>query len=132
MFKTNKITSVLLNNSSLKIEHKFGESTEIPLDTIHKVYLNSIKPALYIWVLYFIIAAFVSVIAYILIGTMVAFFIFITLLFFVNKMILNSNTYNLWVEFKDKHIYSITIPSSMKEEIKSLIWDIRTVLIKNK
>ena len=132
MFKINKITSVQLNSLSLKIEHKFGENTEIPLESINKVYLNAIKTAFYIWVLCFIIAAFVSIIVSVLINTIIAFFVFILLLFFIIKTLLNRNTYNLWVEFKDKQIYSITIPSKMKEEIKSLIWDIRTILIKNK
>ncbi len=82
MQKTNKLKSVLFDNSSLTIEHKLGESVDISIDSIHKVYLNSIKPAFYTWGLYFIIAALLSTIVYFLISEIVAVLIFVSLFFF--------------------------------------------------
>jgi len=127
----NKLITASLEGSTLKIERKSGETTKIPVETIHKVYLNVVKAPFYIWVLYFLIASFSSVITYFFIDSMLSVFVFIFLLFYFNKKKFIRNIYNLCVEFKDKPTYSVKIPYNMKDEIKSLIWSIRAILIKN-
>ncbi len=131
MTLNNKLISASLDGSTLKIEIKSGEITEIPVKTIHKVYLNAAKAPFYIWVLYFLIATFGSVITYFFIDSMLSVFVFIFLLFYFNKRKFIRNIYNLCIEFKDKQTYSVKIPYKMKDEIKSLIWSIRSVLIKS-
>jgi hypothetical protein len=131
MLLKNKLKSASLEISNLKIENNSGVINEIALKSVHKVYLNTTKTALYIWALYIAIATVVTMITFVFIDPTLAFVICISLLYFFNKKILSRNTYILRVEFKDKNSYSIKIPYKMKEEIKSLIWDIRTFLIKN-
>jgi hypothetical protein len=131
MLLKNTLKSASLEISNLKIENNSGEINEIALKSVYKVYLNTTKTALYIWALYIAIVTVVTMITFVFIDPTLALVIFISLLYFFNKKILSRNTYFLCFEFKDKNSYSIKIPYKMKEEIKSLIWDIRTFLIKN-
>ncbi len=129
MIINNKIKSILLDDSLLKIEYRSGENSEIPLESINKVYLKTKKINYKILGLCFILFAYYSAKKtsfYIIPFT----FIVISFLIFFNTKFSTRKSYRLCLVSKDKSIYSISIPTEMKDEIKSLVWKIRLMLVK--
>jgi hypothetical protein len=131
MPKTNKLKSASLEDSILKIETKSGETTDISVKAVTKVYIKKANVPFYYWLLFFLLLALICVVAYFFIDSKLSVFIFILLFFYFNKKDFSRKSYNFVVEFNDKKTYSAKIPYSMKEEIKSLIWNIRAILILN-
>lgn len=130
MFNKNKLKSIVLESTSLKILNQKGETIVIGIETVDKVRLNLIKPTIYILLLHCLLAVFITLVIYYLFNNVLFTLIAFLLLsyFFFNKILFHKK-YNLIFSLKDEPLYSIAIPNIMKDEIKTVIWDIRRIIL---
>jgi hypothetical protein len=121
----NRLKTIIIENSTLKICDRFDEKKEFPIKRINKIFLKGKKPNFHTAIMISIISGILFTVPFFLYEIEIATFLFVVSLFLVSKLVFKRKNYNLFIKFSEDKIYAIKFQTDKKEEILSVIWEIR-------
>jgi hypothetical protein len=121
----NRLKTIVIENSTLKICDRFNEEKEFPIKRINKIFLKGKKPNFYAAIMGSLICGLLFTVPFFLYDIEIATFIFVISLLLVSRLVFKRKIYSLFIKFSEDKIYAIKFQTEKKEEIISVIWEIR-------
>ena len=121
----NRLKTISIENSVLKIRDRFNEEKEFPIKLITKIFLKGKKPNYYAAIVCALVSGLLFTVPFFLYDLKVATLLFVISLLIASKFIINRKNYSLFIKFSENNIYAIKFQTDKREEILSVIWEIR-------
>lgn len=121
----NRIKTISIENSTLKICDRFNEEKEFPIKRINKIFLKGKKTNQYAALLGALISGLLFTVPFFLYNIEIATLLFVLSLLLVSRFVFKKKIYSLFIKFSEDNMYAIKFNTNKKEEILSVIWEIR-------
>lgn len=125
LLSANRLKTIAIENATLKICDCYNEEKQFPIKRIDKIFLKGEKPNFHAAIMISIISGILFTVPFFLYEIEIATFLFVISLFLVSRLVFKRKIYNLFIKFSEEKIYAIKFQTDKKEEILSVIWEIR-------
>ena len=113
---TKIVRALILKDNFLQIRLIFGETMEVNVSELDKIYIKPIKSPIYKFTLNFAVVAIINLLCYFFLVLNVAYGVLVLSVIIVVYQIKYMKTYELCLEFNDDKSFKVQIPYFLKNE----------------
>lgn len=113
---TKIVRALILKDNFLQIRLIFGETMEVNVSELDKIYIKPIKSPIYKFTLNFAVVAIINLLCYFFLVLNVAYGVLVLSIIIVVYQIKYMKTYELCLEFNDDKSFKVQIPYFLKNE----------------